>query len=119
MYFDNISSAEDLKKQYKNYVKTMHPDRGGHLHTFQSMQAEYHDKLKELLGEVQATGNRFISKEEAMELGKMLCEFLKANRPNVWAIIKNVTTQPLAAGLLKQFAPKYIVEYARLLGLTD
>ena len=54
-----------------------------------------------------------------MELGRMLSEFLKENRPGIWQMIRNVTSQPLANGLIKQFAPAYIVEYVRLLGLTD
>ena len=118
MYFDTITTADDLKKRYRELAKTMHPDVGGHQHTFQAMQVEYENRLKELLDDSKS-GKAFISKEEAMELGRMLSEFLKENRPGIWQMIRNVTSQPLANGLIKQFAPAYIVEYVRLLGLTD
>ena len=96
----------------------MHPDRGGDTHAFQAMQTEYEQKLKDMLSGARKKRS-FISKQEAMELGQMLAEFLKKNRPSLWSMVRNITTQPLAAALLAQFAPKEVTEYAKLLGLID
>ena len=40
-YFDNISTAEELKKQFRAYCVSMHPDKGGNPEEFKSMMAEY------------------------------------------------------------------------------
>jgi hypothetical protein len=118
MYFDTITNVNELKTKYHEYVKTMHPDRGGHLHTFQQMQAEYENKLKDMLsGANEHKG--WLTQEEIKQLGQMLAEFLKQNRPSIWKMVRNVTTQPLAAGLFEQFAPKHVREYVKLLGLVD
>lgn len=40
-YFNNISTAEELKKQFRAYCVSMHPDRGGDPEEFKNMMAEY------------------------------------------------------------------------------
>lgn len=40
-YFDNISTAEEIKKQFRAYCVSMHPDKGGNPEEFKSMMAEY------------------------------------------------------------------------------
>ena len=40
-YFNNISTAEELKKQFRAYCVSMHPDKGGNPEEFKSMMAEY------------------------------------------------------------------------------
>ena len=40
-YFKNISTPEELKKQFRQYCITMHPDKGGNAAEFAHMFAEY------------------------------------------------------------------------------
>lgn len=47
-YFENISTLEDLRKQYKELLKQHHPDNGGNLEIMQEINAEY-DKLFKIL----------------------------------------------------------------------
>lgn len=42
-YFNNITTAEELKKQFRNYCVTMHPDKGGDPEEFKTMVAEYNN----------------------------------------------------------------------------
>lgn len=45
-YFNNITTAEELKKQFRNYCVTMHPDKGGNPEEFKAMLAEYEEAAK-------------------------------------------------------------------------
>lgn len=45
-YFNNISTAEELKKQFRAYCVSMHPDKGGDPEEFKTMMAEYNDIIK-------------------------------------------------------------------------
>lgn len=45
-YFNNITTAEELKKQFRNYCVTMHPDKGGDPEEFKAMIAEYEEAAK-------------------------------------------------------------------------
>ena len=45
-YFSNITTAEELKKQFRNYCVTMHPDKGGDPEEFKIMLAEYEEAAK-------------------------------------------------------------------------
>ena len=45
-YFNNITTAEELKKQFRNYCVTMHPDKGGDPEEFKAMLAEYEEAAK-------------------------------------------------------------------------
>ena len=47
-YFENISTLEDLRIQYKELLKLHHPDNGGDLQIMQEINAEY-DKLFKIL----------------------------------------------------------------------
>lgn len=40
-YFANINNPEDLKKQFRAYCVTMHPDKGGDAEEFKAMLNEY------------------------------------------------------------------------------
>lgn len=40
-YFNNISTAEELKKQFRAYCVSMHPDKGGDPEEFKKMMSEY------------------------------------------------------------------------------
>lgn len=43
-YFNNISTLEQLRKQYRDLLKVHHPDNGGNVSEMQGINAEY-DKL--------------------------------------------------------------------------
>ena len=45
-YFTNISTAEELKKQFRAYCISMHPDKGGDPEEFKAMMAEYQAAMK-------------------------------------------------------------------------
>lgn len=40
-YFENIHSADELRKAYRAHVINLHPDRGGNEEEFKAMQAEF------------------------------------------------------------------------------
>ena len=46
-YFKNITTAEEIKKQFRAYCVSMHPDKGGDPEEFKKMMAEYNDILKD------------------------------------------------------------------------
>ena len=45
-YFNNITTAEELKNQFRTYCVTMHPDKGGDPEEFKAMLAEYEEAAK-------------------------------------------------------------------------
>lgn len=45
-YFSNITTAEEIKKQFRAYCVSMHPDKGGDPEEFKAMMAEYNGILK-------------------------------------------------------------------------
>lgn len=45
-YFRNITTAEEIKKQFRTYCVSMHPDKGGDPEEFKAMMAEYNDIVK-------------------------------------------------------------------------
>ena len=45
-YFRNIITAEEIKKQFRAYCVSMHPDKGGDPEEFKSMMSEYNDIIK-------------------------------------------------------------------------
>lgn len=45
-YFSNINSLEELKKQFREYCQTMHPDKGGNAEDFKIMLNEYEQAAK-------------------------------------------------------------------------
>ena len=47
-YFENISTLEELRKQYKELLKLHHPDNGGDLETMQEINCEYDRMFKVL-----------------------------------------------------------------------
>lgn len=42
-YFNNITTPEELKKQFRAYCVSMHPDKGGDPEEFKNMVAEYNN----------------------------------------------------------------------------
>lgn len=48
MYFKNVNTLEELRKQYKELLKIHHPDNGGNVTQMQEINVEY-DKLFKLL----------------------------------------------------------------------
>ena len=45
-YFTNITTAEEIKKQFRAYCVSMHPDKGGDPEEFKVMMAEYNGIIK-------------------------------------------------------------------------
>ena len=66
-YFSKISTIEELKNKYRQYVVIMHPDKGGSEADFKEMQAEYERAALLLDGNAQqqaAASKRGKKKEE-------------------------------------------------------
>jgi len=55
-YFENISTLEQLRKQYKELLKLHHPDNSGNLEIMQEINAEY-DRLFKFLKNQHENGN--------------------------------------------------------------
>ena len=47
-YFNNVTTLEELRKQYKRLVKQYHPDNGGTTEELQEINAEYNILFKKL-----------------------------------------------------------------------
>ena len=45
-YFNNITTVEEIKKQFRAYCVSMHPDKGGDPDEFKAMMAEYQKAMK-------------------------------------------------------------------------
>lgn len=45
-FFNNITTAEEIKKQFRTYCVSMHPDKGGDPEEFKQMMAEYDGIIK-------------------------------------------------------------------------
>lgn len=45
-YFNNITTADEIKKQFRAYCVSMHPDKGGDPEEFKEMMAEYNGIIK-------------------------------------------------------------------------
>lgn len=45
-YFANINNPDELKKQFRAYCVTMHPDKGGDPEEFKAMLNEYEQAAK-------------------------------------------------------------------------
>lgn len=45
-YFKNITTAEEIKKQFRAYCVNMHPDKGGDPEEFKAMMSEYNGIIK-------------------------------------------------------------------------
>lgn len=45
-YFQNITTVEEIKKQFRAYCVSMHPDKGGDPEEFKVMMAEYNGIIK-------------------------------------------------------------------------
>lgn len=45
-YFENITTAEEIKKQFRTYCVSMHPDKGGDPEEFKAMMTEYQKAMK-------------------------------------------------------------------------
>lgn len=54
-YFKNIETLEELRKQYKELLKTHHPDNGGNVADMQEINAEYDQLFKVLKDKHEST----------------------------------------------------------------
>lgn len=52
-YFNNVTTIDELKRKYREYCLTMHPDRGGNAAEFQAMSAEFEQVAKGMSGTMQ------------------------------------------------------------------
>ena len=72
-HFDNISTLEELRKQYKELLKLHHPDNGGNLETMQEINAEY-DRMFKMLKD-QHESNNFNCGDEKSNYSSMKYDF--------------------------------------------
>lgn len=55
-FFDNISTLEELRKQYKELLKIHHPDNGGNVSEMQEINSEY-DRMFKILKDQHENNN--------------------------------------------------------------
>ena len=72
-YFSNISTLEELKKQYKELLKLHHPDNGGNLEAMQEINAKY-DRLFKVL-KSQHESNNFNCGDEKSNYSSIKYDF--------------------------------------------
>ena len=63
MFFNNITSIDELKRAYRNLAKQHHPDHGGNAETMQAINREYEQLFKAL-----NTENKFDMKDGFREV---------------------------------------------------
>ena len=78
MYFANVRTLEDLKKEYRRLAMKHHPDRGGDLETMKAINAE-HDRLFNILkdqhnarADADTTGKTYRTTETAEEFRSII-----------------------------------------------
>lgn len=72
MYFQNINSKEELRKEYKRLSKKLHPDLGGSEEEFKKMLNEYQEKMKHPSGDPRE------AKESNFDFDSMTEDFKRA-----------------------------------------
>ena len=72
-YFSNISTLEELRKQYKELLKLHHPDNGGNLEAMQEINAKY-DRLFKVL-KSQHESNNFNCGDEKSNYSSIKYDF--------------------------------------------
>lgn len=69
-YFKNITTAEEIKKQFRAYCVNMHPDKGGDPEEFKAMMAEYNGIIKDFEQEKKRAEEEEEARKEAEEARK-------------------------------------------------
>lgn len=67
MYFDEVTTIEELKKEYRRLCMKHHPDKGGNTETMQAINSMYEARLTMLAQSEKNT-------EEAINIGKQYQE---------------------------------------------
>ncbi len=77
-YFENVTTFEELKRQYKQLAFKYHPDRGGSNEDMQRINAEY-DELKKHVGNVHETADgKTYTKNETTDIPDNFREIINA-----------------------------------------
>lgn len=104
MHFTNCHTAEECKGRYRDLAKQLHPDKqGGSNAAFVAMQAEYEQRLRELL-------NNRPNPIEYNQLAQHLIEILKITQPHYYERVRQFGNSPyitLASHLIGSIAPKH------------
>ena len=73
-YFNNITTLEQLRKQYRDLLKIHHPDNGGNVSQMQEINAEY-DKLFKDKHDSNTTGNNNSDSNAKADYNNMKYDF--------------------------------------------
>ena len=59
IYFENVNTVEELRKQYKTLAFKYHPDKGGTTEQMQQIHAEYDELLKRVRNVHETAGGTY------------------------------------------------------------
>jgi len=98
-YFKNTTSLEKSKKEYRYWVKRLHPDKGGNSIEFNAMNMEYRQVLKQLETSPEKSSTNNALAEELKQVGLLL---LKKQIPQQFLIKKaNESGSPFSQKVCK------------------
>lgn len=116
MYFDNITTAQELKREYRRLSFILHPDHNnGDDREFKSMQQEYQQRLRKLIIESGRTDEQ-ISNGELLALIQLLVQWIKEYRPQLYSQFSSLVESPVVQVMLStNVVPNSIIEMIKKL----
>lgn len=69
-WFTGVTSIEELRKKYRELLRTHHPDNGGNVADMQSINAEY-DALFDVLRRKEQADQQYIPKKKTSDLRRL------------------------------------------------
>ena len=78
IYFENVNTVEELRKQYKTLAFKYHPDKGGTTEQMQKIHAEYDELLKRVRNVHETADGKTYTKETPDDVPDNFREIISA-----------------------------------------